>query len=367
VKKWVEPLEDPVAPPLATDGIRAYASSADGIRAMELATGVRSWLRSGLTGAITAAPGLVVVRSESGLVTALDPPTGKTRWSARTARPSTLPAVIDAGRVLLAGERLLALDATTGRVLGDEPLPSLAVLPPVAAPGRLLVGMADATLRCLDATTFRVLWSYALKNVLEAPPAVDDRRVVVGTADRRVVALDLKNGHEDWTFKLGATVSVAPTITPRYALVASKEALLYAFGRGHGDVAWLAPLSSRPLGSPVVIGSKVFIACHPDDLLGFELATGKAAGNSHARVDTLDPTVGASEVRAAPVVVPPFIVVGIRNPWALVGLQPGAAPKPPSPPPSFPPDLADAPPPTPSPSTTPTATPTVAPTPPSNP
>jgi len=341
-KKWVEPLDDPIQPPLATDGIRSFAAASDGIRAVEIATGTRSWLRSDITGTLSAMPGLVVVRSGSGLVTALDPLSGTTRWSVRTPRPSTLPAAFDGARVLLAGTRLVALDATTGKTLLDEALVAPAVATPVVAGGYLLVAEADAALRCYAATTLRLQWFFPTGRPLEAAPAVDGGLVVVGTADRRALALNLENGKKEWTFKIGATVQVAPTITRRLALVASNEAILYAFGRGNGHVSWIAPLPSRPLGPPIVVGSKVFIACHADELLGFDLATGEPSGSTHAGVETLDPALGASEVRAAPVVVPPFVVVGLRNPWAMVALEPGAPPAKPSPPPPFPPDEADA-------------------------
>jgi outer membrane protein assembly factor BamB len=341
-KKWVETLDDPIQPPLATDGIRSFAASSSGIEAVEIATGTQSWSRTDITGTLSAMPGLLVVRASSGLVHALDPITGKTRWSVRTPRPSVLPAIFDGARVLLAGTRVLALDATTGKTLLDEALVAPAVTTPVAAGGYLLVAEADAALRCYAAATMRLQWFFPTGRPLEAPPAVDGRLVVVGTADRRALALNLENGKKEWTFKIGATVQVAPAITRRLAFVASNEAMLYAFGRGNGHVSWIAPLPSRPLGPPVVVGSKVFIACHADELLGFDLATGEPLGSTHAGVETLDPGVGASEVRAAPLVVPPFVVVGLRNPWAMVALEPGAPPAKPSPPPPFPPDEADA-------------------------
>jgi outer membrane protein assembly factor BamB len=340
-KKWVEPLEDPVAGPLASDGLRSFAASADGVRALEVATGTRTWFRSDLTGALTAVPGLLIVRSASGLVTALDPASGQTRWSARTPKPSILPAVVDGSRVLLAGTRILALDATTGRVVQDEPLVAPAVMAPVSTGAFLLVAEADGALRAYEAASMRMSWFFPTGRPLEAPPAVDGRLVVIGTPDRRAIALNLENGHKEWTFKLGATVQVAPTLTPRYALVASNEGLLYAFGRGNGHVSWLAPLSSRPLGPPIVVDAQVFIACHPDELLGFELATGAPAGKAQASVDTLDPVKGLSELRAAPIFVKPFVVAAVRNPWAIVGLEPGAGPQKPTPPPPFPPDPAD--------------------------
>jgi len=343
-KKWVAflPLDEEIVAPLASDASRLFLATGKAVRGLDRSLGTTLWARPGVSGILSAAPGVLVVRAESGRVTSLDPATGATRWSTETGATGALQTMIEGTRVYVTGSRYTVLDTASGKLLADLPLESAAVTRPVRWDECLLVGHADATLRCLEADTGNAVWSFPMSKPLEAAPAVDGDRVFVGTgaSDRR--ALGFKGGRKlDWTFELGAGVPVPPAAAARYALIASNEAVLYAFLRRNGHMAWRAPLPSRPLGPPIVVGTQALVACLPDELLAFQIDTGKGAGSTHVGLEHLGSDARSSEIRTPPIYVERTIYVGLRNPWAVVALEPGAAPKAPEPPAPFDADPAE--------------------------
>jgi outer membrane protein assembly factor BamB len=343
-KKWVAalPTGEDIAGPLATDGTRLFVGTNRSVRALDRVLGTGAWGRTDVSGTLSVAPGVLVVRNAAGVVVALDPASGKTRWTAATGSAGTQEAAIEGARIYVIGSRYTVLDTASGKVVVDLALDSPATTRPVRSGPCLLAGHADSSLRCLDAETGRTIWSFPMARPLEAPPTVDGDMILVGTgtSDRRALALK-RSGKTDWTFKLGAGVSVAPAAGGRYVLLANTEAVLYAFLRRNGHMAWRAPLPSRPLGPPIVVGKQVLVASLPDELLAFHLDTGKAAGTTRIGIERLGVEARPSEIRTPPLMVERMIYVGIRGPWAVVALEPGAAPKPPEALPPFPPDPAE--------------------------
>lgn len=331
--RWVTPIAAGIDGALATDDERIFASTREGLLALHRLSGSVAWKRPGLVGALTARPGLLIVRSGKGTVWAVDPATQETRWSAETGCAGPLPAVFDGDRVLIVGATLVVLDVETGRPLRTTTLPAPAMTAPVVAPGCLLIGESDNALRCHDLTDGSARWSFPLRQPLLAPPATDaDGHVFVGTADRRMLALKLTTGQQQWRWKLGAAVPQAPTVWGPYVLIATNEAVVYAFDRGNGHLAWRAPLPSRPLSRPLVVDDQVLVACHEHDLVGMDVNTGRARARSEASVVRLDPAAGKSEIRTPPLLVERMVYVAVRNPWAVLALEPGLPQAFPSPP-----------------------------------
>ena len=335
-KKWVAWIdtETEIQGNLVTDGSRLFVSTRDAVAALDRVTGKALWRRADVGGLLSAAPGVLIARAESGEVTSLDPAAGRTRWTAKTASSGTLPVVLDGVRVLVAGSRLVGLDTVSGKIVFDHPIAVAA--PPVRTDAGLLLAESDGALRLRDSEGQRVLWSFAMLRPLEAPPLVDGKRIFLGTGDRRAVALKL-GGKTDWEFKLGTGVPVTPAAAGRFAFFAPAEAVLYAFLRSNGHMSWRAPLPSRPLGPPLVLGRQVLVACHPDELLAFDIDTGKASGSLRAGIERLGAEARPSEIRTPLLVVDRVLYLGVRNPAAVIALEPGAPEKGPSePPPPFP-------------------------------
>jgi outer membrane protein assembly factor BamB len=136
---WFSKLPGQIRGPLASDGQRVFVAAHEGLRALDRLTPAVKWRRGGLLGTLSASASTLVVRQDDGAVLALDPASGKTRWTAQTRSAGALPALITDGQILVAGSSLVALDAGTGRTLWTQALSAAAVTEPAVGGGCILV------------------------------------------------------------------------------------------------------------------------------------------------------------------------------------------------------------------------------------
>lgn len=302
---WTVSLEDFVVSPLAADSRQVYVATRDGaLSAVDLATGEVRWRVLGVKGSPAATDGRVVVRGATGTVYGLRPRDGARRWTVETGVAGPLPATIDGDRLYVAGEGLVALDASTGERLWTRAVTAAITAPPVATASRLLVGDADGLLRCLDRATGTELWSRPTGGAVLAPPLVDPqrRRLYLGTTDQAIVEFTLDRGKRGWEWPVGADVQSGGLLLPGRVVFAAFDDVLYALARG-GNLAWRAPLPSRPLGAPVLVRSYVLVVCRENEVVGFTAVTGRASGSLRT----------TAEIRTPPLVAGSRIVVGLRD------------------------------------------------------
>jgi outer membrane protein assembly factor BamB len=318
---WKTLLPDFVEPPLAADARRIYvATRGQAVRALDQTTGEVAWKVEGLAGRLSAADGMLLVRSEDGTLTSLQPRTGGVRWTAQTGVGGSLPAVIDQDRALVAGQGLAAVELASGRVLWTDAAAAVTASP-VRAGARLLTGEADGTLRCRDRATGASLWTVRTGRALLAPPLVDlaGGRVYLGTTDKRILELKLDRGDRGWRWVVGADVASAGLLLPDQVLFASFDAVLYAIHRG-GNLAWRGSLPSRPLSGPLLVSGYLLVACLENELVAFAPESGKKLGSLRT----------TAEIRTPPLVAGPVLALGLRDRSVIAYALPGTAPAPPA-------------------------------------
>lgn len=314
--------EDPIEGPLASDGGRIFVATRNGqVTGLDRFTGAVLWQVGGRPGAIAIGGPVLALREADGTVWNMDPDTGSARWKAQSGVTGTLPPVVAADRIVIAGEGLAVLDSATGRVVWSAPEAHAATAPAVTATS-VVIGEADGALRGRDLAGGRVLWSLATAHPLQAAPVADDRgRILIGTTDRRFLSLDGVKGGARWTWRLGADVQNPAAVFERLVLFASHEDVLYALDRGNGNLAWRVALPSRPLSSPVLFGGAVLVACHgarPGEtfLIAFDARTGDRQGDFKV----------PGEARTPPLLVEDRIYIGMRDrAHSIVSLHLGAA------------------------------------------
>lgn len=329
---WTFDLPSLVEGPLATDGERLFVATRDGdVLAVSVATGSELW-RAPRGGTLGYGEGLLVAHQPDGTVWGLEPSSGSARWKVMSGVKGNLPPVVDQGRVLVAGEGLVALSRGRGQELWSaSPAPSVTT-PPLAFGPWIFTGEADGTLRGRDGATGTSLWTLATGHALRAPLLVDDhRRLMVGTTSDRFLAVNAAKGRPHWRWKLGADVQTGPTVVGGRVFVATYEAVLYALKRGSGSMVWRAPLPSRPLAAPILYGQTLLVACAESQIVGFDVVTGKRRGDLQVRVPGAKAT---PVIRTPPIVLDNRLFIGISNPSALVAFELGAPPPPPAPSPS---------------------------------
>ena len=162
-------------------------------------------------------------------------------------------------------ERLLCLDAATGKLLWQDEEPMVYRLSyaggpratPTVADGKVYMLGAEGFLRCLDANTGKRLWARDLKKDYgaETPiwgfcsaPLVDGQKLfcVVGGEGSLVVAFDKDTGREIWKALSAKQPGYAP---PTMIEAAGRKQLLiwppdqlYSLNPENGEVYWQQPL-----------------------------------------------------------------------------------------------------------------------------
>ena len=174
--------------------------------------------RAKITATPVAADGRVVTMDSDGLVSAFDSRTGSRLWrtdtQGKTDRSTNVGGgvAMDSGRVFAATGRaeVLALEASSGKVLWRTELGSPARAAPTVADGRLFVPTLTDELRAFDAQDGHQLWAYQANSVdrliLGLPsPAYADGLVVAGFASGELIALRADGGSVAWADSLAAT------------------------------------------------------------------------------------------------------------------------------------------------------------------
>ncbi len=314
---WAAALPDFPEEPLSADAHHVFVATRDGsVVALDLTSGERLWRLADLPGRLAAGEGALVLRQASGTVVNLQPRTGAARWSIDSGVPGPLPPVIDGDRVLVAGRGLAALELASGRVLWKAEDGGEATAPLLVAGSRVYVGEADGTLRARDLESGKSLWTFKTAAALAAPPVVDGpERLFLGTRDRRILALRSKDGKLDWRWKVGADIHGPGLLYGHRVVFAAFDAVLWALERGNGNLGWRAPLTSRPLGGPILVDGVGLVACHETEVLGFDLRTGRPVGGLRT----------TAPIRTPPLVVGRRLFLGLRD-RTVVALDLGATP-----------------------------------------
>jgi outer membrane protein assembly factor BamB len=282
---WKVPVPGGVDHGPATDGARVFYVSAAALHAVAAADGKPLWTTAGREGTLGAGPGLLALREADGTVWGIEPASGSARWKVESGIAGTLPPVVDAERVLVAGDGIVSIDVGSGRVVWGAPGAPKVTAPPVVAGALVIVGEADGTVRARDAATGESRWTHATGGEVLAPALPDgEGRLILGTTARGIIALDAKDGKREWRWRVGADVTTGGIVVERNAVVATQEAVLWGLRRGGGNMAWRAALPSRTLGGPIRFGDAVLIACHglrPSEslLVGFDGLTGRRLGD----------------------------------------------------------------------------------------
>jgi outer membrane protein assembly factor BamB len=278
------------------------------IHALGAADGASVWHRDAAEGLLGAGRDMVALLERDGTTWALDPATGAVRWKAASGVASDLAPVVDAERVIVAGNGVAVLDGQSGNPVWSLSGPPGVTSPPVVAGNCLLVAEGDV-LRCRESGTGRSLWDYRARDVIRAPAIADDSgRIFVGSSGREFLALDRADGRRKWRWKVGADVRWPAVVAGDLVIFASHEDVLWGLARKGGSMVWRAGLPSRPLGPPLLVGDDVLVGCYgsrPDEnfLVGFAARTGERLGDLRT----------PAELAAAPVIVRDRLVLALRD------------------------------------------------------
>jgi len=204
---------------LFADTLVAAGNSRGGVAALSRSDGEVVWNGNveGLVLGPAVADSMVVVTTESGEVASWSFG-GESLWRRDLQHQASAPSVVE-GKVLvgLADGTVRCLSAADGSDLWTAELHSgglrAVVGRPVAAGGYALVGTSHSRLARISVEDGSVLWSREMENWVQVPPAVGDSTAYVSCDDKRLHIVSLADGSTIDSLEMGSYSGTAPTVS----------------------------------------------------------------------------------------------------------------------------------------------------------
>ena len=280
-KRSVGDIREPIEGALVATRSRLYVPVASGKKTLfahDFVRGERAWTqRAGphIAGLLLVEDALVAASLE-GVVRALDPSDGDTRWQVvpdSAADFLATPVALDERTVAVADDcgRVTALDLATGAARWTYDLGAPVFETPAVHGGRLLVPTTRGRLVALAAESGAPEWDVALGggDVKLSSPAVAGERVVVGASDGRLRALDASTGRTEWTFLSDGNFGAAPLIAGDVVYAGSYSEHIYALDVRTGSLLWQHELRGRVKSTPLVYDGRLVVLAEPRHIYAF--------------------------------------------------------------------------------------------------
>ena len=178
----------------------------------------------------------VYIPLDDGHLLALNRETGKVEWSIDLE--VTHPVVLHGTSLFAAaGERLYELDGASGRTLQSAPLSGSISAPMILAGDLLAIPVAPDAIIGWHIALRREVWRHEPAGGHGgAPGAASSDTVFVSTADNRVLALRTTDGTVQWARQLAGTLG-SPVVVGSRLFVSGNE-VVYALDAVDGRVKW---------------------------------------------------------------------------------------------------------------------------------
>ncbi|MFL6721510.1 MAG: PQQ-binding-like beta-propeller repeat protein [Sphingomonas sp.] len=200
----------------------------------------------------------ILVGTTAGELTALDPLTGKRRWSTRLSAPIRSAPVIAGGAILVATDEAAAkLDKRTGRLLWTVPIgkplkPAIALTDlsnaesrwdeysaaPVVRAGLVYVGSRDGCVHALSQGNGSKVRDYCNDDEITGSPVIERDRIYYPSFDGKVYAARLSDGKILWKRDTLGAVPRDLTLSGNNLLASSRSYDLVALDKRNGALAW---------------------------------------------------------------------------------------------------------------------------------
>ncbi|MBE8595947.1 outer membrane protein assembly factor BamB [Xenorhabdus sp. BG5] len=241
------------------------------------------------------------VADRHGVVKAFDIDSGKEIWATDLSEKagllsSRLPALLSGG-LTVSGDRLyvgtekakvIALDATNGKVEWESTVAGEALSRPVVSDGFVLIHTGNGMLQALNETDGSIAWSVNMDTPSlsvrgESAPAVAYGAAIVGGDNGRISAVLLSEGQLIWQQRIsqvtGSTeidrlndVDMTPVISDNVIYAIAYNGNLVAMDMRSGQIIWKRDLGS--VHDMVVTDSNIFIVDQDDRILSLRKSDG---------------------------------------------------------------------------------------------
>jgi outer membrane protein assembly factor BamB len=222
----------------------------------------RTPLSGGVMSHLALHGGTLYVSAMDGSVRAVDPRSGRVRWTAKTKGYCHSSPVTD-GRLVVVGSAdngVYAFDTRTGKTRWRFETGGPVYASAALAKGLAIIASGDGKVYGLDLQTGRERWRYALPPsntaFVQSPAATDGERVYLGAWDKFLYTLDAATGKEIWRAQCTEkSFAYSPAIGQPVAgegkvFVPSNDNQMHAFDGATGAVLWKATAPADKFGYP---------------------------------------------------------------------------------------------------------------------
>lgn len=221
----------------------------------------------------------------AGTTRALDRRDGSLCWEYRegTGTPLTAPAAVG-DSVYVSGDRVYALDATTGAVeWASDRLPGRIAGTAATAEGVFATTGSEegGAVYRFEPETGRRQWATPADSAVVVPPVVGDLVYAVETAGR-VRGLEPSDGSEAWYREFNAPGELPPALADgTLYITGANDTTLRAVDALTGLTRWKFPYVGRSVAGPTVADDVVYVPTADSEqgrLYALEAATGRLSG-----------------------------------------------------------------------------------------
>lgn len=277
--------------PVVVGRLAFVGTAAREVLAVDWRSGAVVWrfpMRGRVFGSLALDGGLLFAADDQGDLVALSLE-GVEAWRFHVSYPVVTSPVAAAGRVYVGvtDQNVFCLEAATGRPLWQygRKFPrrtSLWRTPGLAAgDGRVYAGFADGSVVALDAEVGRVVWRAeiardALFGDVCAGPTYRDGRVYAGALKGPVVCLEAATGKELWRQTVEAASGFA--VGDDLLVLGEASGEVTALRRGDGTRVWRTPLDGGVPSAPLLAGDRVVAGASRGSLYSLDAASGAERG-----------------------------------------------------------------------------------------
>jgi len=203
----------------------------------------------------------LITSSSDGVVTALDPKTGKQIWKYQTDSRLLGPVSAADGRLFVGSDdgALFAISESDGTELYRVNLRS-PIVSAVAIAEYIYVADVKGHLNALSPVDGTVAWQVSLPSSTWTAPTISDGRVFAACRGGEVVALDALTGREIWRYAAVDVVKGSPIVVGKYVAVGTMTGALLTLSTETGEVVGQIKIQGAIAWSPVSDGSRIYVA-----------------------------------------------------------------------------------------------------------
>lgn len=248
-----------------------------------------TWRGTGWTGQCVVYAGYVWIGSQGRDLYCFEAATGTLRWRFRASRMFKGSACLWDNKLYIGNvdDWLRCFDAATGEVLWRLNTGYDLDSSPCVVDGRLYIAGENGHARCLDPHTGEKIWKSFVGGIdrgkktgsygSETSPAVVDGEYYCATYDGELWSLSAADGKRRWMSKTGDDTDGSPVVAGSRVFVAAedKAPYCYAFSRETGEELWRHKGRGGYWSTPAVVGEDLFIGSAGGQFDCLDTATGK--------------------------------------------------------------------------------------------